>query len=244
MQANQLNFGGVYQPVSLIIVSNSQIVCEGLLAGLQQHLTIQRVTVISAESEPPILQQDNLIALIDSGIGQQAAQYWTRYWRSHRPPAHVIVLEMVNDVQSILVCIEAGASGYVIRGASTAEICQRIEQVCGGKTHCSPEVAAELFARVAEGFHNHKRMLAVVPMELTARELEVLYLIAQGYNNQEIADRLVIAIHTVKHHVHHILKKLDCTHRREAAALARQQGWFDDDLPLHISEIKGIPHPL
>ena len=81
-------------------------------------------------------------------------------------------------------------------------------------------------------------------MELTPRELQVLYLIAQGYNNREIGERLVIAIHTVKHHVHHILKKLDCTHRREAAVMARQQGWFDNDALHYIPEIRGNTHPL
>ena len=235
MQAKVTKFGGDQQPVPLIIVSNSQIVCEGLLRGLQQHLSIQPVAVVGAEADPPSTECDNLMVLIDSGIGESVAQHWTRHWRSQKPPAHVIILEMANEMQSIMVCIEAGASGYVLRGASTAEISQRIEQVYAGQTHCSPEVAAELFARVAEAFHNRKHIFAAIPMELTQRELEVLYLIAQGYNNREIADRLVIAIHTVKHHVHHILKKLDCSHRREAAVIAKQQGWLDDDYWQQIS---------
>ncbi len=244
MQANSFDLGGDQQPVPLVIVSNSQIVCEGLLTGLKQHLAIQPAAVVSAEADPPPAAHENLVVLIDSGIGEQAAHHWTQFYRSQKPPAHVIILEMVNEVQSILVCIEAGASGYVLRGASTAEIGQRIQQVRAGKTHCSPEVAAELFARVADGFHNRKRIFAAIPVELTPRELEVLYLIAQGYNNREIANQLVIAIHTVKHHVHHILKKLDCSHRREAAGMARQNGWFDNDGWQQTPTAKGIAHPL
>jgi len=123
-----------------------------------------------------------------------------------------------------LSCIEAGAHGYALQGASSAEVIQVIEQVHRGVAHCSPEVTAKLFARLTQ---LKTVQQSIEKPALTCRELEVLHYIAKDYSDRGIASALVIEVRTVKHHVHNILRKLNVKHRRDAAQLAINNGWLN-----------------
>jgi DNA-binding NarL/FixJ family response regulator len=213
-------------PIAISIVSNSRLLNEGLFTLLLPHLSLNLVGFYSGEfnvSSPPLNPLDHVV-LLDSGIGWAAAIAWTRYWRGLIPSAFVIIMELANDIELILACIEAGVSGYTLEGASAGEVAQAIKYARHGMAHCSPEVTAQLYARVAS-LKSTVIQISVSP--LTARESEILRYIANGYTNQEIAARLVIELRTVKQHVHHILGKLSSGNRREAVRCAVEQGWLE-----------------
>jgi DNA-binding NarL/FixJ family response regulator len=215
------------QQIAISIVSNSCLLREGLVALLRSHIDIALVAAYTGESmlesEPP--NPPGHMVLVDSGIGQAAALAWTRFWCCRTPPACVIILELTEDKESILACIEAGASSYTLRGAGPAEVVDTIVLVSQGRAQCSPEVTAYLFRRlsslrsVAEAEYS-----ALMP--LTSREQEVLQLVARGCSNKDIAAQLCITLRTAKQHVHNILHKLELKHRYEAAQLARERGWI------------------
>jgi DNA-binding NarL/FixJ family response regulator len=217
--------------IPIIIISNSQIMCSGLTATLPSYLDITLLAIFASGDDPPQADQHKTFAdatiLLDSGIGQRAVLHWVKIWQEIDATISLILLEMSDDVKAILACIEAGISGYVLCGSTIEEVANRIKQVRNGKTHCSPEVAAELFARVSHISQSLHRVMQILPVELTPRQFKVLRLVAQGMNNQEIANELFITVHTVKHHVHQILAKLDCHHRREAVKYACQRGWLE-----------------
>jgi two-component system nitrate/nitrite response regulator NarL len=125
----------------------------------------------------------------------------------------------VRDVdRDVLACIEAGATGYVVRDASLKELAAAAHQVGRGEPLASPHVIATLMRRVAVLSANGNR----VPFaELTKRELEIVELLEKGLSNKEIAAQLSIAVTTVKNHVHRILEKLNVQRRGEAASLVR-----------------------
>ncbi len=162
--------------------------------------------------------------LLDGGIGREALIAWTRYWQGLTLPAYVLILELANNIDMILTCIEVGASGYTLLGNSAAEIAHAIQQVHDGVGYSSPAITAQLFARVAA--LRLKVARPIVP-SLTPRELEVLRAIAQGYSNREIASTLVIELRTVKQHVHNILGKLNLHSRGDAVRFAFEQGWLN-----------------
>src|SRR5690606_24222874 len=112
------------------------------------------------------------IVLIDGSAGRQKTQGWTRYWRTCTPPANVLVLEMVNDVDLIVDCIEEGVGGYVLRGESVDEVVQAIAQIQQGLAKCSPEVTGRLCARLMAA-HQFISDLSLPESPLTPRELEV-----------------------------------------------------------------------
>jgi len=95
------------------------------------------------------------------------------------------------------------------------------------ETVVAPEVAHRLFRRLGDLGRASRRRRQLEFLDLTARELEILGLIAHGLSNQEIADRLFLSVHTVKNHVHNLLERLRLTTRAEAAEYARARGWLE-----------------
>ncbi len=220
--------------IKMSIVSNSQLLREGLVKLLVAHIDLELIGSYPASMHVPaaLTNPVNHIVLLDGSINFAALQTWIAYWRGLTPPALILVLELVHDNDMVLACIEAGANGYVLRGASAAELAQAITLAQQGLAHCTPDVTAQMFARLAAYRRASSQPLQVQTI-LTPRELEVLHCIAAGWSNQDIANRLVIGVRTVKHHVHNILEKLKLRRRWEAAHFAVEQGWIDTDLPSH-----------
>jgi DNA-binding NarL/FixJ family response regulator len=126
-----------------------------------------------------------------------------------------------NDVDTIA-CAEAGVSGFLTPDASISDLIATIHGASAGELLCSPKLAGVLLRRVtalAAG-----RSSDVQASALTMRELQVVRLIDAGLSNKQIAQKLEIELSTVKHHVHHILEKLEVERRGEAVARLRQQG--------------------
>lgn len=213
--------------VHLSIVSSSRLLRDGLAALLTPRISMCLVGSYAGE-EMSLGGQANPadhVVLLDSGVGGSQAVAWTTWWRSQMPAAGVIVIELANDIELICALIEAGAGGYILRGASVIELVDAIENIRRGAAHCTPEVTAQLFARLAALGSKPTQPAPGVGI-LTRRELEVLRFIAEDCSNNEIAALLTIEVRTVKHHVHNILEKLKLHHRWDAARLAVEQGWL------------------
>ena len=213
---------------ALSVVSNSLLLREGLLTLLSAYVPVALVATYPGQpcASEALPNPSDHIVLLDGGIGRTNAVAWLGYWRAIAAPPPVLILELVNDIELILACVQAGAGGYTLQGASAADVADAIQDVFRGVARCSPEVTAQLFAQLA----NHAAAPPMSTAPLTPREIEVLNCIAKDMSNQEIADRLVIDIRTVKHHVHNILEKLQLHHRWDAARLAQERGWLHKKL--------------
>jgi DNA-binding NarL/FixJ family response regulator len=141
----------------------------------------------------------------------------------------VLAVELPDDTELILDCIEAGVSAYTLRGASAAEVAEAISGVRGNRANSDPRITAGVFARLAALADQTAHEPARATPVLTPRELEVLHHLSLDRTNKEIAVRMVIEVRTVKHHVHSILQKLKLRHRWDAVRLARERGWLDVD---------------
>ena len=130
--------------------------------------------------------------------------------------ARAIVFTAYDTDERILGSLRAGARGYLLKGASRAEIFGAIRTVYAGGSLLEPGVATRLLDHVREGREQ--------PDPLTPRELEVLALISEGLHNSEIAGRLFVTERTVKFHVSSILAKLGADNRTEAVAIAAMRG--------------------
>jgi DNA-binding NarL/FixJ family response regulator len=129
----------------------------------------------------------------------------------------VVALAAPESEEDIIALAEAGVLGYVTRDESLDNLVTTIESVARDEMACSPWMATVLVRRV-------QALAAERPgptQRLTAREAEILELIAQGLSNKEIAARLFIEVTTVKNHVHNILEKLGVSRREEAVACTR-----------------------
>jgi DNA-binding NarL/FixJ family response regulator len=158
----------------------------------------------------------------------------TRRIVGRNPHIGVIVLTMFEDDESVFAALKAGARGYVLKDADRGMLLEAIRAVARGEALLGPSVAGrvlEQFAQVSPRVPGSSGpATSVVPGsfdELTARELEVLSLIARGLRNREIAARLVISERTVGNHISNIFSKLQVADRAQAIVRARQAGLGD-----------------
>jgi two-component system NarL family response regulator len=127
------------------------------------------------------------------------------------PEARVLMLSTHSGEEEVYRSLQAGARGYILKGAMREELLRAIREVYEGRRYIDPAVAPLLAERM-----QHR--------SLTGRELEVLRMVAKGLGNKEIAASLNIAEVTVKLHVSHVLEKLNAKDRTEAATVAMRRG--------------------
>ncbi len=143
-----------------------------------------------------------------------------RVVRETCPDAKVIAVGISEDDESqIVACAEAGVAGYHMRSESLGDLIVLISRVARGESLCSPRVSAILLRRLST--LAAQRQPESKELVLTTREAQILRLLEAGLSNRDIADRLCIALHTVKNHVHSVLSKLGVNSRAEAAAYSR-----------------------
>jgi len=151
----------------------------------------------------------------------------TRKILERDPNIGVVVVTMFEDDDSVFAAMRAGARGYVLKGADAQEVLKVVGAVAEGEAHFGPEIARRLMA-----FFSAPKPAAPSEAfpELTAREAEVLDLIAQGWNNAEIARRLYLSQKTVRNHVSNIFLKLQVADRAQAIVRAREAGLGRDKI--------------
>ncbi len=145
----------------------------------------------------------------------------TRAIVAENPRVAVLMVTMFEDDDTVFAAMRAGARGYILKGASQAELLHAISAVSGGGAVFGPGIAQRLL-----GFFATARP-APAPLvfpELTEREREILAMIARGLTNPEIAAQLVLSLKTVQNHVSNIFGKLQIADRAQAAIRARDAG--------------------
>ncbi|MEE9329219.1 MAG: response regulator transcription factor [Parvularculaceae bacterium] len=132
----------------------------------------------------------------------------------------VIVISVLGDVSSVMTSVQAGADGYVLKSANESELAEAITTVLEGGSPISPAVAGHLLRRIRAASPNTPDKTTT----LTAREIEILQLIARGNTNKEVAQRLKISPYTVAEHVKGIYRKMEVKSRGEAVSIAHRDG--------------------
>lgn len=145
------------------------------------------------------------------------------------PRSRVIILTSFGEEDKVLPAIRAGAHGYLLKDIPPDELVHAVREAYHGKVQLHPEIARKLMSAVAAQEEPSVSQVASLSENgLTEREQEVLHLIAEGLNNRDIAERLVISEKTVKTHVSSILGKLGLADRTQAAIYALRQGTTAD----------------
>ncbi|MCU4185682.1 response regulator transcription factor [Acidiferrimicrobium sp. IK] len=143
------------------------------------------------------------------------------------PTTKILMLTVSDEEDDLYEAIKAGANGYLLKEISVEEVAEAIRAVVQGQSLISPSMASKLlneFNALAKKAAQREQFPTPV---LTARELEVLKLVARGMSNKEVADRLFISENTVKNHVRNILEKLHLHSRMEAVMYAVRQRLLD-----------------
>lgn len=153
----------------------------------------------------------------------------TRLIRAEMPYARIVILTVSEEDASLFEAIKTGACGYLLKRIAPEELYEMIRAAALGEAPISPRTASRLveeFARLSS-----RTPAPDATMGLSAREREVLALVAQGLSNKQIATRLFISENTVRNHLRNILEKLHLHSRVEAVAFAVRRGLVDEGEP-------------
>lgn len=208
-------------PIRILIADDHPIVREGLIAVLETQPDFEVVGQASegaqAVERAVTLRPD--VILLDLELPELDGVAALRAIRAANVAAKAIIFTAFDTDERILAAVQAGAQGYLLKGAPREDLFHAIRVVHGGGSLLQPVVAARLLRQVSRGGG-----VMDLPESLTERELEVLRLLAKGRQNKEIAGELAISERTVKFHVSAILAKLGAGNRTEAVSKAAQLG--------------------
>jgi DNA-binding NarL/FixJ family response regulator len=210
--------------ITVLLADDSAPFREGMRAMLRRETEL--VLCGEATSGPEAvrmagaLQPD--VILMDLHMAGGNGIDATRTIMAQAPHMRVLVLTMFEDDASVFAALQAGARGYILKGADKAEILRAIRAVHSGEAIFGPAIAQRLMGYFA-ALHRTGPQRPPFP-ELTDREREILAMIAHGRTNQEIAADLVVSLKTVRNHVSNIFAKLQVADRAQAMDAARKAG--------------------
>jgi DNA-binding NarL/FixJ family response regulator len=218
------------RPARIVLADDHELTLAGLRAVIAQDDALEVVGLardgLEAVALTRTLQPD--LVLMDVRMPNMGGLEAMRELKQISPSTIVLILSMFPDVELLLEAVRAGAAGYVLKTADEASLRAAIHEALAGDLPVDPSMTRELVQRLAaEG--ETPPTLSTPPDPLTAREHEVLVLLAQGNRNREIAEKLIITQHTVKIHVEHILAKLGVSDRTQAAVRGIELGYISAD---------------
>jgi DNA-binding NarL/FixJ family response regulator len=193
------------EKIKVLVVDDHPVVRKGLHSCLarQDRLKIVGEASDGDEAISKARDLDPDIVLMDIDLPRMNGLAVTELLRKYHPRVKVLVLSVHTNKEFIFRIIQAGAHGYISKGAPPEELVRAIEAVCDGEAFFSPEIAqAALNQFVSNGGKQEPFV------QLTSREREVLALIAEGRSNKEVASRLGIGVRTIETHRERIMRKL------------------------------------
>lgn len=213
-------------PIRILLVDDQALFREGLntLLSVQPDFEVvgeasngEEALRLAAQLQPHVVLMDLRMPVLDGVTA-------TRRLRTLLPDCRVLVLTTFDDDEFVFDGLRAGAVGYLLKDVSSDKLFEALRAAARGEYFLLPSITAKVieeFARVSP--------VARVPVEplvdpLSAREIEILRLVATGASNKEIAEMLVIAEGTVKNHLTNILAKLNAKDRLQAVLKARELG--------------------
>ncbi|EIF01185.1 response regulator [Saccharomonospora glauca] len=209
--------------VSVMIVDDHPIWRDGVARDLAEHGFDVKATAPDADAAIRIARAVRPdVVLMDINLGGTSGVDATRAITGELPDTRVLVLSASGEHDDVLQAVKAGASGYLVKSASVAELVDAVRRTSEG----DPVFTAGLAGMV---LGEYRRMATAStpgdpPPRLTERETEVLRLVAKGLTAKQIADRLVISHRTVENHVQSTLRKLQLHNRVELARYAIEHG--------------------
>lgn len=208
--------------IRILIADDHPVVTDGLMAVLstQPDFEVVGVAVTGVEVLERVLVDQPEVVLLDLEMPEMDGVEVLGHLRNKHPQVKSIVFTAFDTDERIVGAVKAGAKGYLLKGAPRQELFQAVRTVSAGGSLLQPVVASKLIEHVSgKGVESDEQFA-----RLTAREMEVMHLLAQGKTNKEIALELVISERTVKFHVSAILKKLRAGNRTEAVTKAAGLG--------------------
>jgi DNA-binding NarL/FixJ family response regulator len=207
------------EAISVVVVDDHEMFAQGLQVILSADPGIEVVATagtVEAGCAAVRLHSPDVV-LMDYELPDGDGATATVRIKQEVPQTQVVMVTSFDDETILIRAIEAGASGFITKHKAIQEVASAVRAAKAGEALISPSMLARLLPRLR---HNPRGLGA----DLTPRESEVLQLLAEGVSNQQIADKLVLSLHTVRNHVQNVITKLGAHSKLEAVAAAVREG--------------------
>lgn len=213
--------------IKVLLVEDHTLTRIGLKTALEESGTIE-VIAETEYGEKGVDMAKKLtpdIVLMDLGLPNMNGIDSTRAIKHYNPEQKVLILTSHRDENEVTGALGAGADGYCLKDINPKSLVNVIQMVCEGAAWLDPAIARVVLSKFSLEETSQEKSQDKSYSPLTDRELQVLQLLADGCNNQEIADELSLSQHTIKTHVGNILHKLSVDDRTQAVVKALREGW-------------------
>lgn len=208
--------------IRVAVIDDHELVAEAVERAILSHPLIRFVGRAATAAAGFLLVQAALpdVVVMDLRLPDGSGADATRAIKAAFPTVEIVMLTGYADGAALASALEAGCAGFVSKGGRFDELLATIEAVHGGQVRVPQDLL--------EGLVTHLRpRSAEVGHDLTARETEVLQLLARGLSTDEMMAHLIVSIHTVRNHVRNLLTKLHASSRLEAVAVATRAGLIE-----------------
>jgi DNA-binding NarL/FixJ family response regulator len=219
--------GAGERPARVVVADDQTVVREGIvmLLGLLPGIEVVGAAGDGDEAVRLVAELAPDVVLMDLRMPRCDGVEATRRIRAEHPGTQVVVLTTYADDESLFPALRAGARGYLTKDAGGDEIVRAVRSVLSGDAGLSPSIQRRLLERLSGPEPEPQPAAAAEsPDGLTARETEVLLLIAEGLSNQEIARKLHVSTATVKTHINNLFAKTGLKDRAQAVRYAYAKG--------------------
>ena len=206
--------------IRLLLVEDNRLLREGISTLLKKQSDMSVVsTVGNGENILEIIGKNKPnILLLDLGLRSQNSLSIVKLVKKNFSATKIIVMDLIPLQADVFEFVHAGVSGFILKDASVSDFLKTIRSVAKGLQILPPNLTGSLFSQIVEHAINESKPSTIIDsVRMTKREQQVIELIAEGYTNKEIAQKLHLSTYTIKSHVHNILEKLALTTRVQIA---------------------------
>ncbi len=214
---NYYNF--IMKKIRLLIIEDNRLLRDGIIAMLKNQKDF-KIIAASGNNGNTVIKIQQLkpnIILLDLGLRNQNSLNIVEVVKKDFPGAKIIVMDLAPVPGDISLFINAGASGFILKDASLEDFLSTIRTVSKGVNVMPPDQNGSLFSKIVEHALKGGKIKLNEAVRMTKREKEVIGLIADGFSNKEIGQKLHVSTFTIKSHIHNIMEKLALHSRLEVA---------------------------
>ena len=197
--------------ISILVIEDNRLLREGIVAMLdkQRDLKVSAAFGDCTKALQFISKSKPNIVLLDLGLRNQNSLQLVKALRKNFHKIKVIVMDLVPLQEDVLIFIQAGVSGFILKDATVEDFLRTIRSVASGAKILPPHLTESLFSQIVDKAVTESNPSKIIEsVRMTKRERQVIDLVADGLTNKEIAQKLHLSTYTIKSHIHNILEKL------------------------------------
>ena len=219
--------------ISILVIEDNRLLREGLSAMIEEQKDLKVLAAFGdcTKALQSIRKFQPGIVLLDLGLRNQNSLQLVKTLKKDFQKIKVIVMDLVPLQEDVLVFVQAGVSGFILKDATVNDFLHTIRSVAGGAKVLPPRLTESLFAQIIDKAVTELSTSKIIgAVKMTRRERQVVDLVADGLTNKEIAQKLHLSTYTIKSHIHNILEKLALHTRVQIAKYAHTSRDYNDTL--------------